>query len=195
MMRILVVMTGGGAGGLQQMAVPYAVALRDAGHEVRLAMRETSPMLADAERQGVAVDSIRWPQRPFPFGWLQTRELRRVMSEFRAEAVVAIAQKGLKQAIGAVGGRLPVLTHVGGTREKVIRKLLGADHLIVTSAEMRDIAVSLGGDMTRMSIVPNFLIGDVVSHHYDRLGPIVIGSLGRLTRGKGFDLMIAAVAR
>ncbi|MEO8532008.1 MAG: glycosyltransferase family 4 protein, partial [Deltaproteobacteria bacterium] len=68
------------------------------------------------------------------------------------------------------------------------------DHLIVTSDEMRDIAARCGADPAQMSVVPNFLLGQVVRHDHQLTGPLVVGSLGRLTRRKGFDMLVAAAA-
>ena len=191
-MRTAVVMTGGGAGGLQQVAIPYAVALRAQGHDVLLVLSARSPLIGEAQVHGLNIDLIRWPRKPWPLRAFHVADLRRKLDGFRPDAVIGIAAKGYHEARLALGSRVPILSHCGDTRDKVVRKLLTADHLIVSSPEMAKVAASLDYPETRLSIVPNFLTGAPVPHDWTRPGPVVIGAMGRFTGRKGFDLMIEA---
>lgn len=191
-MRIGVVMTGGGAGGLQQIAIPYAVALKAQGHEVLLVLSSRSPLIEEAKALGLHLNLVTWPRKPWPLRAFHVAALRRAFGAFRPDAVIGIAAKGYHEARLALGHTIPVLSHCGDTRDKVVSKLLSADHLIVSSPEMSRVAISLGYDKRKMSVVPNFLTGEVVPHDWVRPSPTVIGAMGRFTPRKGFDLMIEA---
>jgi glycosyltransferase involved in cell wall biosynthesis len=191
-MRTAVVMTGGGAGGLQQVAIPYAVALQAQGHDVTLVLSARSPLVEEARALGLSVELISWPRKPWPLRAFHVAHLRRILEAFHPNAVIGIAAKGYHEARLAAGPGVPVLSHCGDTRDKVVRKLLSADHLIVSSPEMARIAGHLGYADAKMSVVPNFLTGDVVAHDWARTGPVVIGAMGRFTARKGFDLLVDA---
>ncbi|MBN2905499.1 MAG: glycosyltransferase family 4 protein [Rhodobacteraceae bacterium] len=183
-------MTGGRGGGLQQSIVPYADALRRAGHAVLAVVLETSPFVDDLRGLGVTVLTTRWPRKPRPFAWMQARMIRRAANEFGADLALAFASKGLTPALRALGGRIPVLSRCGATREHTVARLLGADGIIVTSNEMHALVQRLGMPPDRIYLLPNFLIGAARPHPAVVHTPPVIGTLGRMVPRKGFDVLL-----
>ena len=195
-MKIAIVMTAVKAGGIEQTAVPYAYALREQGHDVCLIMSRRSPLLADARKHSLSVRMVAAPWGPwYPTNFLHVLELRRHLRAFEHDAIVALASKGLPQTRRAIGHDYPVLTRSGSTYEHDIRRLMIADHIIVTSDEMAEVAHGYGVDRGKLSVVPNFFPGDVTAHDYDREAPLHIGALGRLVFHKGFDVLMEAVAK
>lgn len=194
-MRIALVMTGRGAGGLQQSVVPYAAALVAAGHDVLAIIHPDSPFGGRLRAAGAGVSLVRWPRKPQPFTWLQAMEVRRLIGDFKADAVIGLASKGFPQAWLGMKGQMPVLSRCGSMKAKTVSRLLEADSLIVTSNEMRDLAVSLGMPDERVFVLPNFLIGPAREHRPPPRNRLRIGSLGRMVPRKGFDLLIDAAAR
>ncbi|MEO8532007.1 MAG: glycosyltransferase, partial [Deltaproteobacteria bacterium] len=195
-MKIAIVMTTTKAGGIEQTAVPYAFALRSAGHDVLVVMSRFSPLVVDAQEADLPLALVSWPWGPwYPTNWLHVRQLRAALRKFSPDAIVAHASKGLPQARAAFARKVPILTHSGTTYEKDIKDLLIADRLIVTSDEMAQVAAGFGADPTRMSVVPNFFLGTPVAHDYAIGQRVRIGSLGRLVKRKGFDVLVGAVAK
>ena len=193
-MKIALVMTGGGAGGLQQSIVPYAAALARSGHAILAVVWKGSPFISELRQLGVEVVITRWRRKPWPFTWLQAREIRAAAARFSAEIAITFASKGLKPTWIGLRGRVPVLTHCGATRPRTIKKLLGADGLIVTTREMEEIVRQMGMPPDRIYLLPNFLIGDPIEPEAIERPVPVLGSLGRFVERKGFDALIKACA-
>lgn len=187
-MRISLIMTAGGAGGLQQSVIPYATALRRSGHEVQLVMWAQSPLLEEAEARGLSPVKLRKSLWPGIF----TRRVRAHMADFRPDAVIGFAAKGFPVARRAAPEGVPVFTRVGTMNADRLRKLLLADGLIVTSEEMRDLALALGAASTKVAILPNFILDGISCADRAEHPVTVVGSLGRLVPRKGYDLLLQA---
>lgn len=195
-MRVSLVMTSRGMGGIQQSVVPYALALKAGGHAVQIVLRHGAEILGELLERGLADDTWvlagRWNfLRP-----LETRELRRKLLEFAPDIVVGFAQKGLFEALRALrGGDIPVVTRVGTMRPPRQRRFHGADGWLATTAEMKRALTGLGFPAERVFVVPNFLADPPAAQRLaDSQGAVRIGSMGRFARRKGFDVLIEAMA-
>lgn len=195
-MRVSLVMTSRGMGGIQQSLVPYALALKAGGHAVQIVVRHRAEIIGELLECGLAEDSWvlagRWSfLRP-----LETRELRRKLLEFRPDIVVGFAQKGLFEAERALRGRdIPVVTRVGTMRAKGQRRLRRADGWLATTAEMQQTLTGLGFPAERVVVVPNFLADPVAPRHRrDSEDTVRVGAMGRFARRKGFHVLIEAIA-
>jgi glycosyltransferase involved in cell wall biosynthesis len=87
------------------------------------------------------------------------------------------------------------LPQIGVTPNYGLKPLLGLDHVIATTADLRRALLAAGQPAARISVVPNLvrLPAEIETTAADRAGPLVIGALGRLVAKKGFaDLLQAA---
>lgn len=189
-MRISLIMTSGGAGGLQQSIIPYALALKRGGHEVQLVMGSRSPLLEDVRAHGLSPQTINfslWPGN-------MTHQVRALMAAFRPDAVIGFASKGYPVARKAAPAGVMVFSRVGTMNPHRLRKLLSADGLIVTSEEMRDLAVLTGAPAEKVAILPNFILEGFGNSARVERPVTVVGSLGRLVHRKGYDLLLEAAS-
>ena len=194
-MKVALVMTAPGNGGVEQTIVPYAVALRLAGHEVLAVLRADSALVSDVSSTGAAVHALIAPVLAAGSIRALYEELRATITTFAADVVVAFAAAGLPQVRGALGDSIPVLSRCGDMSAAIIAPLLNADTLIVTSPAMADLAGSLGGTADQIALLPNFLATPAVQHDYRDAPLLRIGAMGRFVPRKGFADLIAACAR
>lgn len=187
-MRISLIMTADGAGGVQQSVIPYAAALRQSGHEVQLLMWAQSPLLDEAHARGFCPLEVQTSLWPGSFA----RRVRAHMADFRPDAVIGFDAKGYPVARKAAPQGVPVFSRVGNMNPRRLRKLLSADGLIVTSEEMRDFALAMGAAPEKVAILPNFILDGIGSEERQRHPVTVVGSLGRLVPRKGYDLLLKA---
>jgi len=191
-MKVLLVMTGGRVGGLQQSVVPYASALLRAGHEVLAVVLKGSPYVAELQKMDITLVITSWPRKPWPLSWFQSRIIKKHAKDFEAEIAIAFASKGLAPTLIALKGDIPVLTRSGETRRRTMSRLLGADGIIVTSDEMGEVAHDMGMPQDRVFLLPNFLDRMPLPPATKIRTPQVIGSLGRLVPRKGFEDLLKA---
>lgn len=198
-MRVSLVMTCRGMGGLQQSLVPYALALKSRGHAVQIVARRGADVLEVVLQRGLEADTCL-----LGGGWrllwrLQTRELRRKLLEFAPDIVVGFAQKGFFEAARAMRGLdVPVVTRVGTMQPKRQGRFVKADGWLATTDEMQRSLTGLGFPAERVFVVPNFLADPVApetgADHADQAGVPLIGSMARFVRRKGLHVLIEAVA-
>lgn len=195
-MRVSLVMTSKGMGGLQQSLVPYALALKTRGHAVQIVSRRGADILGEVLQRGLEDDTCL-----LAGGWrllwrLRTRELRRTLLEFGPDIVVGFAQKGLFEAARAMRGLdVPVVTRVGTMQAKRQGRFGQADGWLATTDEMKQALTGLGFPAERVFVVPNFLADPVAPESgADHVGVPLIGSMARFVPRKGFDVLIEAVA-
>jgi glycosyltransferase involved in cell wall biosynthesis len=193
--KIALVMTASGLGGVEQSLVPYAVALRLAGHQVLAVLSANSPLVEEVLATGVAVHPLISTVLAVGIARALDDELRDVIGGFDTDLVIAFAAAGLPQVRRALGHRLPVLTRCGDMTPNVVRELLKADGIIVTSRAMADLAGGLGAPEGSIALLPNFLAGPAVPHIYRSSGVLRVGAMGRFVGRKGFGDLIAVAAR
>ena len=195
-MRVSLVMTSMGLGGVQQSIVPYALALKRLGYEIQLLVVEGSGvvrLLADNGLEGHATLLERGGKL---FRFLPNRSLRAHVVSFAPDVVIGFAQMGFFEAERALRSTaIPLVTRVGSMRIARLKSFHRADGWLATTPEMQETLAGIGFPAERIYLVPNFL---AETSEPRPLGPLRapprIGSMGRFSRRKGFQVLIDAIA-
>lgn len=192
-MRIAQLMLAKGFGGAERSFVDLTAALVRRGHDV----------LAICERRGQALSHLRRVEglALAPIGVLGAWDpfalwgIRRRLRAFGPE----IVQCHLARAahLGGRAARALGLPALAKTHNYVDLKYYRAiDRLVPTTADQFAYLRRAGVPETRLAIIPNFsrLTPAAAPRPPARTAPTV-GSVGRLVRKKGFDVLLLAVAR
>jgi glycosyltransferase involved in cell wall biosynthesis len=188
------VMLAPGLGGLEQSLVDYCEALLLERHPVhaaihprwagratleRLPLATILPLANCNEWDPLAVHRLR--------GWLRAAAPRLVLTVGRrASTLVRRARR-----------RLPLPLQVGVAQNYSLGPLIGLDHVLATTSDLRDALIAAGQPPARITVVPN-LVRMPAESGPARAGPDgvpVIGALGRFVPKKGFADLIEALAR
>jgi glycosyltransferase involved in cell wall biosynthesis len=214
-LSILHVAAPGVAGGLESVLLELTGGLRQAGHRVALAAVLDAgvgdhPVPARAEAAGVVVRRLVVPPRAY----LREYEmLRQVVAELRPDVVHTHGYRA--DLIGGLVARragIPWVATVhgftgGGRKNRFyewlqVRAYRKAQAVVAVSRPIRDRLMGAGVARERVHVLPNTWMQKPVLPRPEarsRLGldgeEPVIGWVGRLTREKGADLFLDAVAQ
>jgi glycosyltransferase involved in cell wall biosynthesis len=185
--RILNLMLGAGAGGLEAMAGHYHAALADQAAQVLSVGRAGSPFAAALADRPSAF-------RPFvsPGPWDPTAAWRLGAATREFDPTLVIAHGTRAQTLAAAAFTAPVAAVVHNFRSKPVLARC-ALAICVSASVQRSVAGAFPGLATAR--VENFE-PLVVGRDRNAFGdPPVIGAIGRLHTNKGYDLLLDAAAR
>lgn len=195
-MRISLVMTSMGLGGVQQSIVPYSLALQRLGHEIQLLVVEGSGITRSLADHGLEAH-VALLQRGWKlFRFFPNSKLRHLVEAFRPQLVIGFAQMGFFEAERALRSLdIPLVTRVGSMQIRRLKTFHRADGWLATTPEMQETLAGLGYPRERIFLVPNFLAESSAPRPLEPLRtPPRIGSMGRFSRRKGFHVLIDAIA-
>lgn len=182
-----------GLGGLEQSLLDYCEALTIEGHAVhalvhprwaarpaleRLPLRRITPLANYNEWDPIAVRRLH--------GWLRAQAPDVVLTIGRRASVLTRRARR----------RLPRLVQVGVTPNYSLGPLIGLDHVLATTSDLRQALIGAGQPPERITVVPNLVRvpTEVALPRSDPTALPVIGALGRLVARKGFADLIEALA-
>jgi glycosyltransferase involved in cell wall biosynthesis len=195
-MRVSLVMTSMGLGGVQQSIVPYSLALKRLGCEIQVLVVEGSGVLRSLADNGLE-KHVALLQRGWKlFRFLPNARLRAHVESFAPDVVVGFAQMGFFEAERALRALdIPLLTRVGSMQIQRLKTFHRADGWLATTPEMQQALAGIGYPAERIFLVPNFLAETSAPRP---LGPLRtpprVGSMGRFSGRKGFHVLIDAIA-
>lgn len=189
-------MTSQGLGGIQQSLVPYALALRKLGYEIRLLVLEKSAIVTELAEHGLDAYVVPLKRAWKLFRYLPHPELKRHFQSFQPDIIIGFAQKGFLEAERvARSSGIPVITRVGSMRIPRLRSFSRADGWLATTPEMQATLAGLGYPAERIFLVPNFMPETSRPRAPRGLhAPPLVGSLGRFVSRKGFHVLVEAIA-
>src|SRR5689334_18170240 len=121
-MKVALVMTAEGAGGVEQMLIPYALALHVSGHQVLTVVVPDSALLEEIAGLPVRHHVLISRLTSGPNSPRLHAELRRAIVDFQTDVVIAFAAAGLPQVRAAIGRQLPVITCCGDLEPSAIQR-------------------------------------------------------------------------
>jgi glycosyltransferase involved in cell wall biosynthesis len=145
----------------------------------RLPLRTIAPLANCNEWDPLAVHRLR--------NWLRAAAPRLVLTiGRRASALTRRARR-----------RLPQLVQVGVTPNYSLGPLIGLDHVLATTLDLRGALIAAGQPPDRITVVPNLVraLPEVTTDEPHGRGVPVIGALGRFVPKKGFADLLEALAR
>jgi glycosyltransferase involved in cell wall biosynthesis len=179
--RILNLMLGKGAGGLEAMALHAHKALETEGAAV-MSVGSPGSWLGEAFDAGADYQPLPvWG----PLDLAAPGRLRRLTEAFSPQLVIAHGSRAASLALKAFAGRLPVAVVVHNFRAR--KDLAKASLAICVSSAVQE-------DDLRAVTVENFAPLKAGPGPVAHDGPPVIGSIGRLHRNKGYDVLLNAAA-
>ena len=195
-MKISLVMTSMGLGGVQQSIVPYSLALQRLGHEIQILVVAQSGIVGLLAERGLDRHVVQLRRGWKLFRHVPNLQLRKELQKFAPDMVIGFAQMGFFEAERAARPlHIPVVTRVGSMRIPRLKSFRRADGWLATTTEMKNTLVGLGCAAERIFLVPNFLAESSRPRAAHGLSsPPLVGSLGRFVQRKGFHVLIDAVA-
>lgn len=195
-MKVSLVMTSMGLGGVQQSIVPYSLALERLGHQIQLLVVAQSGIVGLLEARGLEKHVVQLKRGWKLFRHIPNPELKKRLKAFAPDVVIGFAQMGFFEAERAARSlQIPVITRVGSMRIPRLKSFHRADGWLATTTEMKDTLAGLGCPAERIFLVPNFLAETTRPRPSRPLGtPPLVGSLGRFVQRKGFHVLIDAIA-
>jgi glycosyltransferase involved in cell wall biosynthesis len=181
-MKIGNIMLGGSRGGVEQAAVDYAIALRNSGHEVITIVRRNAAIIHVLERENIPYICIAKPQSWNP------------LARWR----IAHALQGCKVAFlhgnraGEMVARYRGRKNIAVAHSRFFEPQAHFDAVIALSKpRAAEIKTQFSGPV---HTIPNMLSLPAEITRAAWRSPPVIGSMGRLSHEKGFDLFLDALA-
>ena len=187
---ILNLMLGAKAGGLEQAAIDYAEALRQANLDC---LTITTPNAwANPVLDAVGVRRQSLPQLG---GWdpLAAYRLRRIAKATGAKAIICHGNRALKIAVNALGERIPIIVVAHNYQTKHFAR---ADACFCITERARAHLIEAGMAPEKLFFMPNMVRLDSPPHagRTQYRSPPVIGTMARMVPKKGLEVYIDALA-
>jgi glycosyltransferase involved in cell wall biosynthesis len=186
--RIACVMLSARQGGLEQSLLDYCEALATERHAVHAVVHPRWPGRATLAHLPLAeVTTLgTWHERDPLAAW----RLRVRLRAFAPDAILTIGRRASVVTRRARTG----LPQVAVTPNYGILPLIGLDHVIATTQDLRRALLAAGQPAERITVVPN-LVRVPPDPPAPAAGPVpAIGALGRMIPRKGFSDLLEAAA-
>jgi glycosyltransferase involved in cell wall biosynthesis len=185
-------MLSAGQGGLEQSLLDYSEALVRQGHPVLAIVHPDWPDMEALRRLPVEIATCRTLGDWDPFASWRLRRILRA----RAPALVLTIGRRPSRLVRKALRRLPQIAHVAKTPNYSLAHLIGLDHVLATTRDIRRALIAAGQPEARITVIPNMIRLPPGPPPLLESGarPPVIGTLGRFVDKKGFADLIEALA-
>lgn len=190
-MTVVCVMLSRRRGGLEQSLIDYCEALRLVGARVAAVVDPGWPERTALDRLGVEHAPLSSLNEWDP---LAVRRLRQRLQGFEPAAVLTIGRRA-SGLVRRARRRMPGVPQVAPTPSYHVAPLVGLDHVLATTEDLRRALLAAGQPAARITVVPNLVrvpAGVAPRPHAAPAVP-VIGALGRFVPKKGFAQLIEAL--
>lgn len=192
-MKITLVMTGRGAGGVQQSLVTYAEALSK-HYNVQVIVWKKAAIKKQLVERNIPFHCVNFAAGKYITKFVQILQLRSLLKGFNPDLVIGFLPHGYRELTWAsYGARWLTVARIGVMSKWRVAKTSRADAWIANSKDMAAFLEGVGFSSDRIVVVENFLpINTTIKPRRTMNSPIAIGAAGRFVRRKGFDLLLHA---
>jgi len=188
-MKILNVLFSSNLGGMEQAFIDYTEALIHVKNKVVCIVKTDAPFVKELEKVGAKVYKVK-----NRFGYMDYLLIMKLRWIARMEGVdVAIAHAGRAMSLvrRAVSNVCPV---VCVNHSSNVKRSIGSDAVFVINNEAKKVVLAKGQAKNSVFLIPNMIrIPKVLPKKKLAGKTIVVGSLGRFVKAKGFDKLIEAI--
>ncbi len=183
-------MLGKGLGGIEQVAVDYALALTEQGHEVLTITHPDAGINEVASQHGLHIKHL---DNRGAWDWWAAWKLKRLCKKFNSDIIITHGNRALCLAAKLAAGSLPHVTVAHNYHTKHMPK---ADYIFCITEHLRDnILITFPSiKKTHCFHTPNMIAPKSARDIRDWHSPPRIGAIGRMVQKKGFDVWIKALA-
>lgn len=183
LMLIFNTMLGTGLGGIEQAFVDYTIALQFYGNDVISIIHPKSKIKAILDERNlpyITVDNLGM------YDYICVLKLRRLLKKYKPDYVITHGVRPMS-LFGKAGARIAAVAH-----NYSIKRLMGASLVLTITKDLHDKFIAAGRSPDNTFIVPNMIEGDPMPTR-DFRDPVMIGTMGRFVKKKGFDDYITAL--
>lgn len=186
-MHIVNIMFAKGGGGIEQAFVDYCEGLRDRGHRISAIVYPGSWADQQLAQRGITPVRLR---NFSEYDFVAAFRLKRLLKSLAPDAIIAHANRATGLALRA-RANIPV---VGVVQNYSTRRYNAADAVFTTTRDLIATLAAQGIPENRIFHIPNMVKVSELPHRVPRRNPVVIGTMGRFVKKKGFDTYINALA-
>lgn len=194
-MRILNAMFSKGLGGIEQSFVDYTDALCQQGHQVTALIHPQAEIRHKLSRTKANIETIR------NFGWWDpfasanlAKRIKAPMRNKIPDVAIAHGNRAVRLLKRATKGRIPI---AAVTHNYSIKHMIGLDAIFTITEDLREKVIAAGHDSRRTFHIPNMInLSEPkrFAQKHPPPNPMVIGTMGRFVKKKGFSEFIEAIA-
>jgi len=189
-MHIINAMFSRGLGGIEQCFVDYCEAIIAHGHKVTAIIHHDAKIRKSLENKGINIVNV----KNFG-GWdpLAKSYLKKILKQSNPDAVIAHGNRAvslLKPA--AKKQNCPM---VGVTHNYSVKKLIGLDAIFAITDDLKKHVIANGQAENTIYRIPNMIkMPGAMPKMRNFHSPVVIGTMGRFVKKKGFDIFLRSLA-
>ncbi len=196
-MKIVNIILTSQNGGAEQAFLDYSSALKNLGHEVVAILKTDAPYAAEVEKLKIFVKKT--DNKFGYYDFLAVKNIQKILEEEKADIAIShigratvLTRKAIKKIKGKKVFQIAV-NHSGN-----VKRSIGADIVLSVNKRIFFDTVESGQNEERSFVIPNAIdLSDALEAKpkasLQDKEKIVIGTIGRLDRSKGFDYAIKAL--
>lgn len=196
-MKIVNIILTSQNGGAEQAFLDYSNALKNLGHEVVAILKTDAPYASEVEKLGITVKKT--DNKFGYYDFLAVKNIQKILEEEKADIAIShigratvLTRKAIKKIKGKKVFQIAV-NHSGN-----VKRSIGADIVLSVNKRIFFDTVESGQSEERSFVIPNAIdLSDALEAKpkasLQDKEKIVIGTIGRLDRSKGFDYAIKAL--
>lgn len=186
-MHIVNIMFAKSGGGIEQAFVDYCEGLCDLGHRVTAITHPGAWAEQQLLQRGITPVSLR---NFSEYDLFAAYRLKRILKSLSADVIIAHANRATGLSLRAASG-IPV---VGVVQNYSTKRYNATDAVFTTTRDLIQTLAAQGIAEEKIFHIPNMVKVSELPHRTARRNPVVIGTMGRFVKKKGFDTYINALS-